>query len=72
MHDKIIHRWLIEHHKPLSDAVSADHRAVDLCGSIRRGRTHFLSVLTAQRTQYADESALTQSTQNIATDLIAL
>jgi outer membrane protein TolC len=29
-------------------------------------------VLTAQRTLYADDSALTQSRENIATDLIAL
>jgi len=44
------------HHKLLQDAVTAD----------------FLNVLTAERQQYTDESALTQSTQNIASDLIAL
>ena len=62
-----------EHHKSLSDAVAADHKAVDLSLRLyREGQTDFLSVLTAQRTQYTDENALTQSTQNIATDLIAL
>ena len=37
----------------------------------REGQTDFLNVLTAQRQQYTDESALTQSNQNIGTDLIA-
>ncbi|MGD0662673.1 MAG: efflux transporter outer membrane subunit [Syntrophorhabdales bacterium] len=62
-----------EHRKSLSDAVAADHRAVDLSLRLyREGQTDFLNVLTAQRTQYTDENALTQSTQNIAGDLIAL
>ena len=62
-----------EHHKSLGDAVAADHKAVDLSLRLyREGQTDFLNVLTTQRTQYADESALTQSSQNIATDLIAL
>lgn len=62
-----------QHHKSLGDAVVADHKAVDLSLRLyQEGQTDFLSVLTAQRTQYADESALTQSTQNIAVDLIAL
>ncbi len=62
-----------EHHKSLSDAVNADHKAVDLSLRLyQEGQTDFLTVLTAQRTQYADENALTQSSQNIAADLIAL
>ena len=62
-----------QHHKLLQDAVTADRRAVDLSLKLyREGQTDFLNVLTAQRTQYTDESALTQSMQNIASDLIAL
>ena len=52
---------------------AADHKAVDLSLRLfQEGQTDFLSVLTAQRTLYADDSALTQSRENIATDLIAL
>ena len=62
-----------QHHKSLTDAVAVDRKAVDL--SLRlytEGQTDFLSVLTAERQQFTDESALTTSTQNIAADLIAL
>jgi hypothetical protein len=38
----------------------------------QEGQTDFLSVLTAERTLYTDDSAFTQSGENIATDLIAL
>ena len=62
-----------QHHKSLSEAVAADRKAVDLSLKLyQEGQTDFLNVLTAQRQQYTDESALTQSTQNIAADLIAL
>ncbi len=62
-----------EHHKLLQDAVTADKKAVELSLKLfQEGQTDFLNVLTAQRQQYTDESALTQSTQNIASDLIAL
>ena len=62
-----------QHRKSLSDAVTADHKAVDLSLRLyREGQTDFLNVLTAQRTHYTDENALTQSRQNIAADLIAL
>jgi NodT family efflux transporter outer membrane factor (OMF) lipoprotein len=62
-----------QHHKSLNDAVAADRKAVDLSLRLyREGQTDFLSVLTAERQQYTDESALTMSTQNIASDLIAL
>jgi NodT family efflux transporter outer membrane factor (OMF) lipoprotein len=61
------------HHKLLQDAVTADRKAVDLSLKLfQEGQTDFLNVLTAERQQYTDESALTQSTQNIASDLIAL
>jgi outer membrane protein TolC len=36
----------------------------------QEGQTDFLSVLTAERTLYTDDSAFTQSGENIATDLI--
>jgi NodT family efflux transporter outer membrane factor (OMF) lipoprotein len=62
-----------QHYKSLSDAVAADHKAVDLSLQLyTEGQTDFLNVLTAQRSLYTDESAQTQSQQNIATDLIAL
>jgi outer membrane protein TolC len=38
----------------------------------RAGQTDFLNVLTAEHTLYTDDSALTQSRENIAADLIAL
>ena len=62
-----------KHGQSLSLAVAADHRAVDL--SIRlyqEGMTDFLTVITAQRTLYTDDSALTQSRENLGTDLVAL
>jgi multidrug efflux system outer membrane protein len=62
-----------KHYKSLSDAVTADHKAVDLSLRLfQEGQTDFLSVLTAQRTLYTDDSAFTQSGQNLGTDLIAL
>lgn len=62
-----------KHNKSLSDAVAADHKAVDLSLQLfRAGQTDFLSVLTAQRTLYTDDSALTQSRENLVTELVAL
>ncbi len=62
-----------QHYKSLSDAVAADHKAVDLSLRLfQEGQTNFLSVLTAQRTLYTDDSAFTQSRENIGADLIAL
>lgn len=61
------------HYKSLSDAVSYDRKAVDLSLRLfQEGQTDFLSVLTDERTLYTDDSALTQSRQNILTDLVAL
>jgi NodT family efflux transporter outer membrane factor (OMF) lipoprotein len=61
------------HHQSLDKAVAADHRAVDLSLRLfREGQTDFLTVITAQRTLYADDSALTQSRENLVADLIAL
>ena len=62
-----------QHRKALNDAVVANRKAVDL--SLRlytEGQTDFLNVVTAQRSLYAAEDALAQSSSNIATDLIAL
>ncbi len=62
-----------QRYKSLSEAVADDHKAVDLSLLLfREGQTDFLSVLTAERTLYTDDSAFTQSGGNIATDLIAL
>jgi NodT family efflux transporter outer membrane factor (OMF) lipoprotein len=62
-----------QHYKSLSEAVTADHKAVDLSLRLfQEGQTDFLNVLTAQRTLYNDDSSLTQSRENIAADLIAL
>ena len=61
------------HQQSLRDAVAEDHKAVDLSLRLfQEGQTDFLSVLTAERTLYTDDSALTQSRQNLAGDLIAL
>lgn len=62
-----------EHAKALNDAVVADRKAVDLSMQLyTQGQTDFLSVLDAQRSLYASEDALVQSTQNTATGLIAI
>ena len=62
-----------QRYKSLSEAVADDHKAVDLSLRLfQEGQTDFLSVLTAERTLYTDDSAFTQSGVNIATDLIAL
>jgi NodT family efflux transporter outer membrane factor (OMF) lipoprotein len=61
------------HCRSLGAAVAADHKAVDLSLKLfREGQTDFLTVITAQRTLYADDSALAQSRQNLGTDLVAL
>ena len=61
------------HYKSLGNAVAADRRAVDLSVRLfREGQTDFLSVITAERTLYTDDSALTQSRENLGVDLVAL
>jgi multidrug efflux system outer membrane protein len=62
-----------EHRKALSDAVTANRKAVGLATELyREGQTDFLSVLDAQRSFYASQDAFVQSTRSTATDLIAL
>jgi len=62
-----------EHRKSLSEAVTANRRAVEL--SLRlygEGQIDFLSVVVAQRALYAAEDSLVQSDRNLAVDLVAL
>jgi len=62
-----------ERRKALVDAVTFNQKAVDL--SIRlytEGQSDFLNVLQAQRALFLTQDALAQSTQTIATNLIAL
>jgi outer membrane protein TolC len=62
-----------KHFQSLSTAVAADHKAVDLSIKLfQAGQTDFLSVITAQRTLYTDDSALTLSRENLGADLVAL
>jgi outer membrane protein, multidrug efflux system len=63
----------LRRHKSLSEAVENNTKAVDL--AMKRyvaGKTDFLNVLTFQGALYQSEDALTQSTRNLTTDLIAL
>jgi NodT family efflux transporter outer membrane factor (OMF) lipoprotein len=62
-----------EHRRSLVDAVSANRKAVDLATILyTQGHTEFLNVLDAQRSLYATEDALVQSTGSVSTNLVAL
>ena len=62
-----------DHRKALSDAVTYNRRALDLSMQLyTQGATDFLSVLDAERSLYASQTALAQSKQSISTDLVAL
>jgi multidrug efflux system outer membrane protein len=62
-----------EHLQALSAAVSASRKAVDLATQLYvEGQTDFLNVLQAQQSLYATEDALSQSTQTVSTNLVAL
>ncbi len=62
-----------EHQQALTEAVAANQRATELATRLyRAGETDFLSVLVAQRSLYAAQDALAQSTGTVATDLVAL
>jgi len=62
-----------EHRRSLAEAVASNRQAVDLAMKLYvAGKTDFLNVLTAQRSLYVTEDALTQSTRSLATNLIAL
>jgi outer membrane protein, multidrug efflux system len=60
-------------HKELSDAVTANRRAVSLSEELySRGLSDFLSVLVAQQNLFVTEDAMVQSQQTVVLDLIAL
>jgi multidrug efflux system outer membrane protein len=62
-----------EHRKALTEAVANNRRAVDLAMTLYvAGRSDFLNVLIAQRSLFATEDALAQSTRTVDTNLIAL
>ena len=62
-----------EHYKLLTEAVTANRRAVDLATRLyTQGETDFLNVLQAQGALYASENALALSARTLATNLVAL
>jgi NodT family efflux transporter outer membrane factor (OMF) lipoprotein len=62
-----------ERREKLATAANASRTAVDLARELySRGLSDFLSVLDAQRAQYAAEDALAQSQTAIVTDVVAL
>jgi multidrug efflux system outer membrane protein len=62
-----------EHRKALVDAVAANRKAVELATKLYvEGQTDFLNVLDAQRSLYATEDSLVQSTGTVSTNLVAL
>lgn len=62
-----------ERKKAFYDAVTANKKAVDLAKQLYiHGQTDFLNVLLAQRSLYASEDALAESTRTVSTNLVAL
>ncbi|MBA3007562.1 MAG: efflux transporter outer membrane subunit [Proteobacteria bacterium] len=62
-----------EHRQTLILAVAANRTAVDLATSLyTAGENNFLAVLIAQRSLYAAEDNLAQSSLNVSTNLVAL
>ena len=62
-----------ERRNSLEDAVAASRKSVQIATRLYTlGHTDFLNVLLAQRSQYASEEALAQSTRTVSTNLIAL
>jgi NodT family efflux transporter outer membrane factor (OMF) lipoprotein len=62
-----------QHREILARAVAANTQAVSLALQLyTQGQTDFLNVLTAQRSLYASQDALVQSTRTVCTDLVAL
>jgi NodT family efflux transporter outer membrane factor (OMF) lipoprotein len=62
-----------EHRNTLIEAVTANRKAVNLATKLyTEGQTDFLNVLEAQRSLYASEDALVQSTRTVSTNLVAL
>jgi NodT family efflux transporter outer membrane factor (OMF) lipoprotein len=62
-----------EHRQTLVQAVAANRAAVDLATTLyTAGQTDFLAVLDAQRSLYAAEDGLAQSSRTVSTNLVAL
>jgi multidrug efflux system outer membrane protein len=62
-----------EHYRALTDAVTANRRAVDLATKLyTQGQTDFLNVLQAQGALYSSENALALSARTVSTNLVAL
>mgnify|MGYP001088954693 CR=1 FL=1 len=62
-----------EHRNALVEAVAANRKAVDLATQLyTMGQTDFLNVLDAQRSLFASEDALAQSTGIVSTNLVAI
>jgi multidrug efflux system outer membrane protein len=62
-----------EHRRALVDAVAANRKAVELSTKLYvEGQTDFLNVLDAQRSLYATEDSLVQSTGTVSTNLVSL
>jgi multidrug efflux system outer membrane protein len=62
-----------QRHAALTQAVNANRQAVQYSLQLyTQGQVDFLNVLDAQRSLYATEEALVQSTHDISTDLVAL
>jgi len=62
-----------EHRQTVTDAVSANQKAVELATILyTEGQTDFLNVLEAQRSLYASQDALVQSSGTVSTNLVAL
>jgi NodT family efflux transporter outer membrane factor (OMF) lipoprotein len=62
-----------ERHKALEDTAIANRKAVELAVQLySQGQTDFLSVLDSQRSLFASEDSLVQSTRNLSTDLVSL
>ena len=62
-----------ERNKTLTDAVAHNRKAVDSATQLyEQGLTDFLNVLVAQRSLFASEDALVQSSSNLSTDLVVL
>jgi multidrug efflux system outer membrane protein len=62
-----------DHRKALADSVGYNRQALDLSRQLyAQGTVDFLTVLDAERSLYASETALAQSKQSIAIDLVAL
>lgn len=62
-----------EHYQALSEAVTANTRAVELATKLyANGQTDFLNVLSAQGALYQSQNALVLSETALATDVVAL